>query len=100
ADWLAMVAVPRVLGRGFARGEDHAGADHVVVLSDALWRRRFEADPAVLGRSLTLDGEPYTVIGVAARGFQFPLDTGRVALFLPLPRPRHQNAVRGAGWHH
>jgi len=99
ADLFAMVGVPPVLGRGFARGEDHAGADHVVVLSDALWRRRFEADPAVLGRSLTLDGEPYTVIGVAARGFQFPLDTGRVDLFLPLPGTRDQDAVKERGWH-
>jgi predicted permease len=55
------------LGRAF-RPED----DHVVLLSDGLWRLRFGADPQILGRSLTLNGESYQVAGVMPRGFQFP----------------------------
>jgi predicted permease len=52
------------LGRIFREDEDKAGADHVVVLSHSLWDRRFHADPAILGHTIRLDGEPYRVIGV------------------------------------
>jgi len=62
-----------VLGRKFVAGEDKVGNDHVVLLSNALWRSRFGADPTIVGRSLTLDGEPYTVVGVLAPGAAFDL---------------------------
>ena len=62
-----------VLGRKFVAGEDPVGKDHVVLLSNALWRARFGADPGVIGRVLTLDGEPYTVVGVLAPGAAFDL---------------------------
>ena len=61
-----------VLGRGFVRDDETFGRHHVVVLSDALWKRRFDADPAVLGRRLMIDGEPHQVIGVAPPRFGFP----------------------------
>ena len=58
------------LGRFYGRDEDRPGAaQRVVVLGDALWRRRFDASPGVLGRTISLDGVPYTVIGVAPPGF-------------------------------
>jgi putative ABC transport system permease protein len=60
------------IGRFFQRDNETPGADRVVVLSDAIWRRRFGADPQIVGRVLTLNSEPYTVIGVAPRGFAFP----------------------------
>ena len=62
-----------VLGRKFVAGEDQVGKDHVVLLSNALWRARFGADPGVIGRVLTLDGEPHTVVGVLAPGAAFDL---------------------------
>lgn len=55
------------LGRLFASEESHT-----VVLSDAFWQRRFGSDRGVINRSITLDGESYTVIGVMPNGFQFP----------------------------
>ena len=55
------------LGRGFRDGEDH-----VVLLSDRLWRRRFGGDAGVIGRGITLNGESYVVTGVMPPGFQFP----------------------------
>jgi len=62
------------LGRLFS-AEDHVpGKNHVIVLSDSLWRTRFGSSPYVIGKTLTLDKEPYTVIGVTARGFVFPPD--------------------------
>ena len=54
------------LGRGFVRDDETFGRHRVAVLSDALWKRRFGADPTVVGRSITIDGEPYQVIGIGA----------------------------------
>ncbi len=71
-DTLAMLGVQPRVGRGFAPAEDHAGADAVVILSDALWRRRFNGSAGAIGQSLVLDGRAYAVIGVMPAGFQFP----------------------------
>jgi putative ABC transport system permease protein len=60
------------LGRGFVRDDETFGRHHVVVLSDALWKRRFDSDPAIVGRSVIINGEPHQVIGVAPRRFGFP----------------------------
>ncbi len=60
------------LGRFFSEADETPGADRVAVLSDALWRRRFNSNPAVIGQILQLDGQPFTVIGVAGPGFAFP----------------------------
>jgi putative ABC transport system permease protein len=71
-DFFAALGVPTQIGRFFERTNETPGLDHVAVLSDAVWRRRFGGDPNVLGRTLTLNAEPYTVIGVARAGFAFP----------------------------
>ena len=67
------------LGRSFVRDDETWGRHHVVVISDGIWRRRFDGDPAIVGRTVTIDGEPYQVIGVAPRRFAFPdgADCGR-----------------------
>ncbi len=85
ARFFDVLGVPAAFGRTFAAADDDAGAERVVVLTDAIWRRRFGADPAVLGRQLTLDGEPWTVIGVMPRDFRSPIP--QVELFRPLRRP-------------
>jgi putative ABC transport system permease protein len=59
-------------GRGFTAEEGKPGAARVVVLGRALWRERFGGDPSVVGRTVRLSGESYTVVGVAAPGFAFP----------------------------
>ena len=71
-EFFATLGIPAQIGHFFARDNETRGADRVVVLSDGLWRRRFGADPDVLGRTLTLNAEPYIVIGVAIPGFAFP----------------------------
>mgnify|MGYP003288121662 CR=1 FL=1 len=63
------------LGRLFVASDEQAGHAPVVVLSDALWRRRFGADPTVVGQQVNLDGSTYTVVGVAPAGFQYPRKT-------------------------
>ena len=68
------------LGRIYTEEEDAPGAPLVVVLSDALWRERFDADPRLIGRPITLNGEKRTVVGVMPPGFDFP----RVATGAPV----------------
>jgi len=63
-DYFAMLGVQPALGRSFLSDEDAPGRGDVVILSDGLWRRRFGADPGVVGRQIRLDGRPHTVIGV------------------------------------
>src|SRR4029434_4404747 len=72
-DMFTMLGVQPALGRTFNEEEDRAGAEKVVVLSDKLWKRRFASDPAIIGKSVTLSDESYTVIGVMPRGFNFPI---------------------------
>jgi len=66
---LPMLGVEPALGRGFREEEDRFGAERVVLLSDGLWRRRYGADPGVLGRIIRLEGQPATIVGVLPRGF-------------------------------
>lgn len=72
ADFFSLLAVNAAIGRTFLPGEDQPGHDHVAVLSDKLWRNRFGANPAIVGRSITLDGISRTVVGVMHAGFAFP----------------------------
>ena len=78
-----LAGIAPALGRGFAPDEETAGRDRVVVLSHAFWKGRFGADPGIVGRTLTLDGEPHQVIGVMPEAFRFP-DDGGVAMWMPL----------------
>ncbi|HET9479962.1 MAG TPA: ABC transporter permease, partial [Pyrinomonadaceae bacterium] len=59
-------------GRLFVSGDEQAGHAPVAVLSDALWRRRFAGDTSAIGKTITLDGNTYTIIGIAPAGFQYP----------------------------
>ena len=69
------LGIPAVVGRGFVAEESTEGHDAVVVLSDRLWRRRFGADPQVVGRELLLDGERVRVVGVASPKVDVPPGT-------------------------
>jgi predicted permease len=60
------------LGRAFTAEEDQPGHERVVVLMHDLWQRQFSSDPAILGKTITLNGYTYTVIGVMPRGFHLP----------------------------
>lgn len=65
-----LLGTPAAIGRVFGPDEDVAGAGRVVILTDAFWRAKFAADPAILGHALTFNGEPYIVIGVMPPGFR------------------------------
>ena len=69
ANYFDVLGVAPVMGREFTVDEDRPGGPNVVILSDGLWRRRFGADRAIVGRVIELDGDDYTVVGVMPRGF-------------------------------
>ncbi len=83
ANLFRLLDVPPALGRGFLPEEEISGRDRVVVLSHAFWVGRMGSDPKVIGRTLTLDGQPHEIVGVMPVGFRFP-DDATVALWNPL----------------
>jgi predicted permease len=72
ANLFPLLGVQPQIGRGFLEEEDNEGRDQVVLLSDGLWRRRFHADPNVLGQKIVLNDSPYEVIGVMPAGLKMP----------------------------
>jgi putative ABC transport system permease protein len=80
SSFFAVMGVTPTMGRTFLPEDDVVGKAGVVVLGYGLWTRRFGSDPQVLGKSLTLDGQSYRVVGVMQDGFQFPRG---VDLWLP-----------------
>ncbi len=71
AHYLPTLGLRTAIGRNFSAEEDATpGGTRVAILSDAFWQRRFNADSAVLGRSLSIDSKPYTIVGVLPRGFR------------------------------
>jgi predicted permease len=81
-----VLGVRPALGRTFQQAEDVPNAERVVVLGDGVWRRRFGADPAIVGRALTLNDEPWTVIGVMPAWFRSPMPG--VEIWRPLRQTR------------
>ncbi|HEY2547302.1 MAG TPA: ABC transporter permease [Candidatus Acidoferrum sp.] len=75
ANWLPTLGVNIALGRNFLPEEQNPGSDAVVILSNGFWTHRLSADPNVLGKKLTLNGQPFTVVGIlpAALRFSNPL---------------------------
>ncbi len=78
ANLFQVLAVDPVLGRAFVEGEDGAGGARVAVLSHGIWEERFHASRDALGKTLTLDGEPYTIVGIMPRGFFYPTEETQV----------------------
>ncbi len=88
ANFFSVLGVDPVLGRTFQAGEDTPGTPKTTVLTYGFWQRRFGGDPSAVGRTLTINGESHTVIGVLPASFQFaprPAD-----LFLPYQPTQNQ----------
>jgi predicted permease len=84
-DLFDVLGVTPRLGRGFIPADEAAGA-RVVVLSHDVWQSRFGADPGIVGRSISIDEEPNTVVGVAPAGFTFPIRSRPVQIWTTLAR--------------
>ncbi len=112
-NFFAALAVPPTLGRTFHLADEKAGGGPdglSVVLSDEFWQRQFQSDPSVLGRRITLDRKPFTIIGVMPRGFQYPIQTEPTDVYVttaidcipsagrpPLTEQRDNGWLRGFG---
>jgi putative ABC transport system permease protein len=90
----SVMKVPPQAGRVFLPDEAQDGHDDVAIISDELWRRRFGADPEVVGRTVLLNGRNHTIIGIMPRGFEFPK---RTALWKPwlFPADQYDQQRRG-----
>ena len=87
-----MLGVVPALGREIDATDDQPGAGPVVLLTDQLWRRRYQADPAIVGQAIPINGRPHTVVGVLPADVKFPfLQMAYVAL-----APLAHDAPRGA----
>jgi predicted permease len=99
ASFFSVVGAPPVVGRYFAEDEDRRGAEKVAVISEGLWRRRFAAASGVVGSAAQIDGEAYTIIGVAPAGFT---EVWRLDVWIPLgqvadPANRNSNFLLSFG---
>jgi len=93
-----VLGVQPIAGRTF-RADDSRSGSTAVVISESLWRSRFAADPALVGRSIPLDGAPYTVIGIVPRDFQILFRADLWTLFVPRrsPEQRQQHYMQVVG---
>lgn len=91
ANLLDLLGKSALIGRTFTALEHQPGNDRVAILNHGTWQRRFGGSSEAIGKSINLDGEIYTIIGVMPADFQLPLDyqwSGRTSLYLPLLDPR------------
>lgn len=95
AAYLRVLGVRPALGRDLEPSDDRIDGPPVAILTDGLWRRRFGADPALLGRSITLDGDAVTIVGVLPRGFENVLAPEAEVL-----RPLRYDMSLGSAWGH
>ena len=98
ATLFSMLGIQPELGRTFTPQEDRFGLAQVVILSDALWRSAFGAQSNVIGRSISLDGNPYQIIGVMPADFNFPYPATQMWVPLALRSADLAPGERGDKW--
>lgn len=84
ANFFPTLGVNPMIGRNFLAAEGKVGADRVVILGHGLWQRRFNASRDAIGKTVKLNGQSFSVIGVMPEGFEFPQYNGKAELFVPL----------------
>ncbi len=83
ADFFHLLGIAPAMGRDFLPTEDQVGGADVAILSDGFWRAHFNADPQILGKSVTLDGKTTTIIGVLPQSFEFPFQQPEPDVWVP-----------------
>ena len=82
-----MLGVQPALGRSFRQDENDPGREHVVLLSDELWRKLYDSDPSIVGKTLVIKSVPYTITGVMPGGFSFPFGDSTMQVWSPAAIP-------------
>jgi putative ABC transport system permease protein len=82
-EFFTTLGVHAALGRTIDAGDDQRGSALALVVSHGLWQRQFGGDPAIVGRTVILDGRPFTVVGVMPRGFTYPFATDAWSALVP-----------------
>ena len=104
SNFFDVLSAPISFGRGFSPDDEKPGTAPAVVLSDAYWRRRFNTDPAVIGRQIKINTQPFTIVGIAARGFHGGVSGLSYDMWLPIgTQPMvmpggNRLDVRGSRW--
>ena len=106
-NFFSLLGVPMALGRDLSLDDEQPGRDRVVVISDALWRRRYAADPAVIGRTIVINGQSHVVAGIAPESLLVATGTQLHAL-LPFaarldiwkPITREPRTLNNESWDH
>ena len=106
SELIPILGVAPALGRPFTPAEDRPGP-RSVILSDDLWRRRFGADPTLVGKSVSIDGRSYAVAGVMPAGFHFPIQARAIELWVNSgidaerspATPNEKSMAEERGWH-
>jgi predicted permease len=93
-DFFQVLGVPAQFGRTIEEADDHAGAAPVAVLSARYWEAHFQSDPGVLGRTIALEGSPFTVVGVAGKDFSGLDPSSSPDMWIAV----HASASLGYGW--
>lgn len=95
ANLFEMLGVRPQLGRGFVGEEEQPGKDQEIILGHALWEQRYASDEHILGKNIKVDGKSYTVVGVMAKGFDFPMPA---EAWIPLAIDAKERERRDSRW--
>jgi putative ABC transport system permease protein len=82
-NFLSVLEVAPILGRNFLEQEEHAGNDHVALITHSFWKERLGGDPAWVGRTLTINGQPFVIVGILPANFRYVLMPS-ARIFIPL----------------
>ena len=96
ANFLSLLKVTPMLGRDFQTDEEKRGAKDVVIISHQFWQQRLDGDRSAVGKDLTIDGKPFTIIGVLPSNFEFPLAKQSTELLTTVAREGGNLEERGA----
>lgn len=98
SEMFPMLGINPVIGRALNAADEKPGKTNVAVISDGLWRRRFGADPNIVGRVIMLGGDQTTIVGVMPKGVKFPLVADNLEFWTPLDSATDYNKERGGNY--
>jgi putative ABC transport system permease protein len=94
------LGMPPMIGRGFLPGEHVRGAGHAAIITYGFWQSRYAGDPNIVHKTISMDGEPWTIVGVLPRSFapQLLLRPGELVVWTPKIVQEHEKRTRASAW--